>query len=139
MVESLVAESQSGAVSEAFDDTDNGTNGQHSQEGLVLDDLDHFVLGLLCLSLVVDVALLDILGGGLRGLSIALRCGAVVEGVAVEEVLFLTLVLHGGQKGTLTYVGNWAEELNGSKHVGGVEEEREGSYDSGRSKVPGTC
>lgn len=121
----LVTKAQSGAVSEALEDADDCANGNGGEEGFVLDNLRDLILGLLGFGLVVDLALLDVLCGGLGGLGIGLRCGGRIEGVAVEEILQKRLALVHTLGRQCTYVGNGAKKLNGSKHVGGVEEERE--------------
>jgi hypothetical protein len=111
-------------VSEAFEDADDSADGDGGQEGLVLDDLGDLVFGLLCFGLVVDLAFLDVLGGGFGGLGVGLGGGGGIEGVAVEEVLDASAgQLWDGVGGT--YVGKRAEELDGGKHIGAVEQKRE--------------
>jgi hypothetical protein len=121
---SLVTESQRTSVRETLDDADDGADSNGGQEALVLDNLCNLVFSVLGLSLVVNFAIFDVLGGRLGGFGVALGRGRVVEGVAVEEILeSVSLLFRAMVK--FAHVGDGTKELDGGEHIGGVEQKRE--------------
>jgi hypothetical protein len=71
----LVTKSQGASVSEALEDAHNGAEGDDAEEAAVGCNLDDLVLGFFGFGLVVDLVVLDVLGGRFHSFGVGLGCG----------------------------------------------------------------